>query len=92
LVDAFNDLTMGLDSSFAVESRNEFDLKRYQTHIRAHIQVFSMNLREIPLLSENLRKDLIWRFIAVICLARAGVVDVWQQNQDIMVIKREIDN
>ena len=35
------------------------------------------------------RKDLIWRFIAVIFLAHAGAVDVWQEGQAIMVIKHE---
>ena len=48
-----------------------------------------MSLRDIPPLSENLRKDLIWRFIAVIFLAHAGIVDIWQDGQDIMVIKHE---
>jgi hypothetical protein len=43
----------------------------------------------IPPLSENLKKDLIWRFIAVIFLAHSGIIDVWQQGQNIMVIKHE---
>ena len=45
----------------------------------------------MPPLGENLRKDLIWRFIAVIFLAHAGVVDVWQEGRDVMVIKHETD-
>jgi hypothetical protein len=73
-------------------SRDEFDLKRYETYIRAHIQDFPINLLEIPPLSDNLRKDLIWRFIAVIFLAHAGIVDVRQQQEEILVIKREIDS
>ena len=48
-----------------------------------------MNLSEIPPLSENLRKDLIWRFIAVIFLAHDGIVDVRQNRQDILVKKHE---
>jgi len=78
-----------LDTVFAVESRDEFDLKCYETHLKAHIQEFPVNLRDIPPLSENLRKDLIWRFIAVIFLAHTGIVDIWQERQDIMVIKHE---
>ncbi|MFC1794741.1 hypothetical protein ACFL3Q_14275, partial [Planctomycetota bacterium] len=35
------------------------------------------------------KKDLIWRFIAVIFLAHAGIIDVWQQGQNIIVIKHE---
>jgi hypothetical protein len=43
----------------------------------------------IPPLSENPKKDLIWRFIAVIFLAHSGIIDVWQQGQNIIVIKHE---
>ena len=89
LLDALNNLTEGLDNSFAIESRDEFDLKRYEKHIQAHIQGFPISLVEIPPLSKNLKKDLIWRFIAVIFLAHAGIIDVRQQGQDIMVIKHE---
>jgi hypothetical protein len=92
LLDALNSLTAGLDVAFAATSRDQFDLKRYETHIRAHIQDFSMSLRDIPPLSENLRKDLIWRFIAVIFLAHAGIVDVRQEGRNVMVIKLEINN
>ena len=89
LLDALNNLTAGLDVVLTKESRDEFDLKCYETHIKAHIQDFSVSLSDIPPLSENLKKDLIWRFIAVIFLAHAAVVDVWQDGQDIMVIKHE---
>jgi hypothetical protein len=89
LLDTLNSLTEGLDISFGRESRDEFDLKRYETHIQAHIQDFPISLVEIPPLSENLKKDLIWRFIAVIFLAHAGIIDIRQQGQDIMVIKHE---
>jgi hypothetical protein len=89
LLDALNGLTAGLDVAFERESREEFDLKRYEKHIQSHIRDFSVSLRDIPPLSENLKKDLIWRFIAVIFLAHAGIIDVWQQRQNIMVIKHE---
>ena len=89
LLDALNGLTSGLFPAFAVESRSEFDLKRYEKHIEAHIQDFPVSLSEIPPLSENLRKDHIWRFIAVIFLAHAGIIDIWQEDQNIMVKKHE---
>jgi len=89
LLDALNSLTAGLDNSFAIESRDEFDLKRYEKHIQAHIQGFPISLVEIPPLSENPKKDLIWRFIAVIFLAHVGIIDVRQQGQNIIVIKHE---
>jgi len=89
LVDALNGLTSGLDTAIAVESHDEFDLKRYEAHIEAHIQDFPVNLSDIPPLSEDARKDVIWRFIAAVFLAHSGVVDIWQDEQDIMVIKHE---
>jgi hypothetical protein len=89
LLDALNNLTSGLDAAFTTESHEEFDLKRYEKHIKAHIEDFSMSLRDIPPLSENLRKDLIWRFIAIIFLAHSGIVNIWQDGQDIMVSKHE---
>ena len=88
-MDALNGLTVGLDTAFVAESCGEFDLKRYESHIEAHIQDFPVSLRDIPPLSENLRKDLIWCFIAVVFLDYAGIVDIWQEGQDIMVIKHE---
>ena len=91
LLDALNSLTAGLDADFVIESRDQFDLRRYEKHIQGHIQDFPVNLLDIPPLSEDARKDLIWRFIAVIFLAHTGVVDIWQDGQDIMVIKHEAD-
>ena len=59
-------LTAGLDTAFVIESRDEFDLKRYETHVQAHIQDFPVCLDEIPPLSkESSRKDRIWRFAAL---------------------------
>ena len=90
LVEALNALTMGVGDSLAVETRGQFDLKQYEAHIQAHIQDFPLTLEEMPPLSrEDVRKDLIWRFIAVIFLAHAGVVDIWQEGRDVVVVKRE---
>jgi len=91
LVNALNGLTAGLEADFGVAPRDQFDLKRYERHIQAHIQDFPVNLSDIPRLSENARKDLIWRFIAIIFLAHAGFVDIWQDGRDVMVIKHEAD-
>jgi hypothetical protein len=89
LLEALNALTAGFEESVAIESRDEFDLKRYESHIQVHIRDLPVSLTEIPALCENPRKDLVWRFIAVIFLAHAAIVDVWQDGQDIMVIKHE---
>ena len=91
LVDALNGLTSGLEAEFIVAPREQFDLKRYERHIQAHIQDFPVNLLDIPPLSEDARKDLIWRFIAVLFLAHTGIIDIWQDEQDIMVIKHDAD-
>ena len=91
LVEALNSLTAGLDTGFTVQTHDEFDLGRYERHIQAHIEDFPVNLLDIPPLSENGRKDVIWRFIAVIFLAHTGIIDIWQDGRDIMVIKHETD-
>jgi len=89
LVDALNSLTAGIDTNFEIETNSKFDLNRYQSHIQAHIQDFPVNLLDIPPLNESARKDVIWRFIAVIFLAHTGIVDIWQEDSNIMVIKHE---
>jgi len=89
LLEALNALTTDLDESLAVESRAHFDLSRYECHIKAHTRDFPIGLTEMPPLGEDPRRDLIWRFIAVIFLAHARVVDIWQDGQKIMVIKHE---
>jgi len=91
LIDALNGLTGGLDERIIAESREGFDLNRYEAHIQAHIGDSPVSLAEIPPLSAKPRKDLIWRFIAVIFLAHAGVVDAWQEGVNVMVIKHETD-
>jgi len=91
LLDALNGLTAGLDAGIEVQGRDEFDLNRYESHIQDHIHDFPLALREIPPLSEDTRKDLIWRFVAIIFLAHIGIVDIWQDENDIMVIKHETD-
>jgi hypothetical protein len=87
LIDALNGLTDGLGVSVALELRDKFDLSRYQAHIRSHLGTEPVSLREIPLLMENERLDLIWKFIAAIFLDHAGLISVCQQNDVIWVMK-----
>jgi len=92
LLEALNGLSTGIAESFEIVSRDEFNLKHYEQHIQAHIQDFPISMEEIPLLSkESARKDRIWRFIALIFLTHAGVVNIWQDGQDIMVVKNEVN-
>jgi len=92
LVEALNSLVSEIDENVKVELRDEFDLKRYEKHVLRHLQKFPVDLEQIPALIENARKDLIWRFIAIIFLAHAGIVDIWQQQEEILVIKHETNS
>ncbi len=89
LVEALNGLVIGADKTLPWKPNAGFDLKRYESHIQAHIRDFPISLDELPPLEGNARKDRIWRFIAVIFLAHFGLIDIWQDGQNIMVMKRE---
>ena len=81
LIAALNSLTQGIDEKLLIELKGKFDLGRYQTHIKAHLQDFPIDLRQIPALIENTRKDLIWRFIAAIFLEHEKQVQIQQEGQ-----------
>ncbi len=89
LLEALNALTAGLNDDVAAECRGQFDLRLYESHVQAHLRDYPVDLAGMLPLGEDLRKDLIWRFIAIIFLAHAGVVDIWQEGQEIMVTKHE---
>jgi len=80
LIDALNSLSANADSWSTYESRTAFDLARYQSHIQAHIRAIAVNFDQIPPLSEDERLDRVWRFIALIFLAHAGLVRLEQDN------------
>ena len=89
LLAAIDNLTKGVRPNIPLPTEDGFDLNRYQRHIQTHIDEFETNLRDIPPLIKNTRKDLIWRFIAVIFLANTGIVEIEQDGLDIMVSKNE---
>jgi len=91
LLEALDGLTADLVEPLRLECRERFDLSRYESHVRAHMREYPLSLAKIPPLMEDMRRDLIWRFIALIFLAHAHVVDVWQDGQDVMVIGHEVD-
>lgn len=91
LTGAFDRLTGSVEIARIPGSRDEFDLRRYQRHIRAHLGPFPVALDELPPVSEDVRIDRIWRFIAIIFLAHAGIVDIWQEGQTVMVKQLETD-
>ena len=87
LIDALNALTQGVDEKTLLELKSKFDLNRYQKHIKSYLDTEPTDLRQIPPLIKNLRRDLIWRFIAAIFLDHAGLINVYQQGQNILVMK-----
>ena len=91
LVDALNGLVTGTDETALWQPSASFDLRRYQTHVEAYIHDFPIGLDKIPSLTEDARKDLIWRFVAIIFMAHAGLVDVWQEGSTIWVMRHEAD-
>ncbi len=89
LVDALNGLTVGVEDMLSWVPQKGFDLKRYESHIQAHVGDFPISLDEIPPLEDNPRKDRIGRFVAIIFLAHFGLIKIWQDGQEIMVMKHE---
>jgi len=91
LADALNSLTTAVWDAESWRPAEGFDLRRYESHIQAHLRPFPVSLSEISPLSEPSRRDRIWRFIAILFMAHAGMVEIWQEGQDIMVKPRETD-
>lgn len=91
LLTALDALTAMHDTTLAHDSRRRFDLARYQSHVEANLRACPISMADIPPLSEDVRMDRIGRFIAIIFLAHAGLIDIWQAGPDIMVMKREAD-
>jgi len=89
LIAALNGLSAGTLPEFTFSPRQAFDLKRYQTHVRAHSGPIAVDLDRIPPLSENTRLDRIWRFVAVIFLTHAGELAVRQNGTTIWVMQAE---
>jgi len=91
LIDALNSLTRGMESTPLWLPRDGFDLARYERHLQAHIGPIAVQFDDLPRLSENSRQDRIWRFIAILFLANAGAIELWQEGQTIWVMKHETD-
>lgn len=87
LLIALNGLTAGIDDSMLIELKGKFDLGRYQSQIKAHLKDFEIDMRDIPAIIENRRKDLIWRFIAAIFLEHEQEIQIRQDGQTIWVSK-----
>ena len=91
LAEALNNLVSGIPMVQLPWSKDDFDLRRYEGHLQAHIGAIPLAFEHIPPLAENRRLDRVRRFIAILYLASAGIIDVWQDGQVVMVMKHETD-
>ena len=88
-LDGFVSLPIPLELLQRFARRSDFDLHGYERHILAHIRVIATRFDAVPPLLDDHRKDRIFRFIAVIFLAHAGRLDIWQEADHILVKQRE---
>ena len=91
LAEALNSLIAG-DQPRALRLDCEgLDLSRYESHVQAQLEPFPVSFNEIPPLSDDARLDRVWRFIAIVFLAHAGLIEIQQEGLEIMVMHRETD-
>jgi hypothetical protein len=89
LAEALNALAADAPSGLAAWLPSEFNLALYESHVQAHIGAIPVGFDQIPPLGENRRLDRVRRFIAILFLAHAGLVDIRQDGQSIQVMKHE---
>ncbi len=83
---ALDALTRTLPPTDTRPKTSDFDLHRYETHVRQACAHGEVKLTAIARLIEDPRRDLVYRFIALVFLAHAGVVRIRQTGRDILVI------
>jgi len=91
LIAVLNRLTAAGATRVSLPPREQFSLQRYETHVQAHLGTIAIRFDEIPPLSENTLYDRVWRFIALLFLAQAGVIRVWQEHETIWLMSYEAD-
>ncbi|MGB2987952.1 MAG: hypothetical protein WBE26_18950 [Phycisphaerae bacterium] len=91
LTEALNSLIAGIQPGVLRLDCKGFDLSRYESHVQAHLELYPIMFDQIPPLSDDARLDRIWRFIAIIFMAHSGLIEIQQESQAIMVIRRETD-
>jgi len=91
LVAALDSLTLSPTGAALPPLRQGFDLLRYEKHLRGHVEDYAIDFDDIPPIEADLRTDRVWRFVAIIFLAHQGFLEVWQERQTILVMKREAD-
>jgi rubredoxin len=89
LAEALNALAADAPSGLVAWLPSEFNLALYESHVQAHIGAIPVGFDQIPPLGENHRLDRVRRFIAILFLAHAGLIDIRQDGQSIEVKRRE---
>lgn len=88
LIEALNGLvTDPMLAALVPLAGKDFDLKRYEAHVQAHLGDAETAFDDIPPLEGNRRQDRIWRFITIIFMAHAGAIELRQDGADITVIR-----
>ena len=85
LVEALNGLSVGPEIRVLLPLCKGFDLRRYQRHVEAHVGPIEVYFDRIPPLEKDARMDRIWRFVAIIFMAHAGLVQICQHEETILV-------
>jgi len=91
LIEALNSLTMDLPVPDWAQPARGFDLARYEAHLQAHVGPIAVAFDQLPPLGEDPRQDRIGRFIALLFMAQARIVDLWQEGPIIMVKQHDPD-
>lgn len=91
LVASLNTLTKPSATLFPIAPREEFDLNRYEAHVKACLGAIETPFERIPPLSDDALLDRVWRFIAIVFLAHAGAIRLRQNGSTIWVMPNEVD-
>ena len=91
MLSALDGPTGALAEEIVSEERERFDLKRYEGGVWDHVSHEPVCFDDIPALIDNERQDRIWRFVAILYMDTARLIDIWQEEGMIMVMKHEAD-
>jgi hypothetical protein len=92
LVDALDGLVGAPEMAAWLPLAKGFDLSRYQTHLETHIGPIEVYFDDLPPLDDNTRLDRIWRFIAIIFMAHARLIEITREAGAIVVMRKHETN
>ncbi len=91
LVEALDGLSVGPEIAALAPLCEGLDLRRYQTHVQAHVGPIEVCFDRIPRLEKDVRKDRIWRFVAIVFMAHAGLIEICQQGETLWLSQTGLD-